>query len=88
MVAKNFLEKHFPPTKSAKMWNDITSFTQVEGESFYESWTRYKELLAKCPDNGIPLWNQVQTFYNGLLMSTQIMVDATTGGFLNSKTPE
>ena len=27
MVAKKFLEKYFPPTKSAKMRNDITSFT-------------------------------------------------------------
>ena len=55
MVTRKFLEKYFPPAKSAKMRNDITSFTQVEGESFYESWERYKELLAKCPHHGIPL---------------------------------
>ena len=88
MVARKFLEKYFPPAKSTKMRNDITSFTQVEGESFYESWERYKELLAKCPHHGIPLWMQMQTLYNGLLMSTQLMVDAATGGSLNNKTPE
>ena len=59
MVAKKFLEKYFPPAKSAKMRNDITSFTQADGESFYESWERYKELLAKCPHHGIPLWMQI-----------------------------
>ena len=31
---------------------------------------------------------QVQTFYSGLLLTTQIMVDAAVGGFLNNKTPK
>ena len=87
-MARKFLEKYFPPIKFAKMRNDIMSFTQAEGESFYEAWDRYKELLAGCPHHGIPLYMQVQTFYNGLMMSTEIMVDATVGGSLNNKTPE
>ena len=42
-------------------------------------------LLAKCPHYGIPLWMQVQTFYNGLLLSTLIMVDVAIGVSLNNK---
>ena len=88
MVARKFIEKYFPPARSSKMRNDITSFVQSEGESFYKAWERYKELLAKYSRHGIPLWMQIQIFYNGLLMSTQIMVDATAGDSLNNKTPK
>ena len=31
---------------------------------------------------------QLQTFYNDLLLTTQIMVDAAAGGSPNNKTPE
>ncbi|XXG59006.1 hypothetical protein AAC387_Pa04g1169 [Persea americana] len=57
-------------------------------ESLYEAWERYKDLLWKCPHHGLPVWMQVQTFYNGLLPNTQAMVDAASGGAINNKTPE
>lgn len=31
---------------------------------------------------------QVQTFYNGLMIDVQTMVDAASGGALQNKTPE
>ncbi|KAL5560461.1 hypothetical protein UlMin_036672 [Ulmus minor] len=36
----------------------------------------------------LPLWMQVQTFYNGLLSNTQTMVDAASGGAFFNKSPE
>ncbi|KAJ8617556.1 hypothetical protein MRB53_013742 [Persea americana] len=57
-------------------------------ESLYEAWERYKDLLRKCPHHGLPVWMQVQTFYNGLLPNTQAMVDAASGGAINNKTLE
>lgn len=53
-LAEKFLMKYFPPTKNAKLRNDITSFQQLEGESLYETWERHKELLRRCPHHGIP----------------------------------
>jgi len=87
-LSKSFLSKYFPPAKSAKMRNDITNFFQQDQESLYEAWERYKDLLRKCPHHGLPLWMQVQTFYNGLLPNTQPMVDAASGGAFLAKTPE
>ncbi|KAL5570294.1 hypothetical protein UlMin_026869 [Ulmus minor] len=49
---------------------------------------RFKDLLRKCPHHGLPLWMQVQTFYNGLLSNTQTMVDAASGGAFFNKSPE
>ncbi|XP_052197256.1 uncharacterized protein LOC127804434 [Diospyros lotus] len=84
-LAQKFLAKFFPPAKTTKMRNDITSFMQQDSETLYEAWERYKELLRRCPHHGIPDWLQVQTFYNGLLGHTRAIIDATTGGALMDK---
>lgn len=85
-LAEKFLMKYFPPTKNAKLRNDITSFQQLEGESLYETWERYKELLRRCPHHGIPFWIQMEILYNGLNAQTRTIVDAAANGALLSKT--
>jgi len=44
MLSKAFLSKYFPPSKTAKLRAEITSFIQRDGESLYEAWERYKDL--------------------------------------------
>ena len=51
-LAYKFLANYFPPAKTAKLRNDITSFIQYNSESLYKAWDRYKELLRKCPHHG------------------------------------
>ncbi|XP_010247674.1 PREDICTED: uncharacterized protein LOC104590651 [Nelumbo nucifera] len=87
-MASPFLSKYFPPSKTAKMRNDITTFSQQDGESLYESWERYKELLKKVPHHGLPVLLQVQTFYNGLTEANKTIMDAAAGGSINNKTPK
>ncbi|KAG8486355.1 hypothetical protein CXB51_019840 [Gossypium anomalum] len=57
-------------------------------ETLYYAWERYKDLLRRWPHHGLPLWLQVQTFYNGVNPSTRQMIDAAAGGTINNKTPE
>ncbi|KAF7832384.1 uncharacterized protein G2W53_014717 [Senna tora] len=78
-LAQQFLTKYFPPGKTAKMRNDITSFVLLDNESLYEAWERFKELLRKCPHHGLPKWLQVQTFYNGLSSEIRTSIDAAAG---------
>ena len=61
---------------------------QYEGESLYEVWERYKEILGKCPHHGLLIWLQVQTFYNGLEAQLCAMVNVAFGGTLMSKRVE
>ncbi|KAA3472708.1 Integrase, catalytic core [Gossypium australe] len=75
-MTKKILLKYFPPAKTAKLRNDISSFVQIDSETLYDAWERYKDLLRRCPHHGLPLWLHVQTFYNA------------TGGTLNKKTPK
>ncbi|KAH9781214.1 hypothetical protein KPL71_008370 [Citrus sinensis] len=70
-LADKFLMKYFPPKKNAKLQNEITFFHQLENESLYETWERFKELLRRCPHHGIPCCIQLETFYNGLNPSTR-----------------
>ena len=79
-LADKFLMTYLPPTKNAKLRNEITSFHQLEDESLCDAWERFKELLSRCPHHGIPCCIQLETFYNGLNSSTRLMVDASANG--------
>ena len=80
-----FLSKFFPPTKETKMRIEIHNFDQYEGETFYEAWDHYKDLLRKCPHNGLAKWMQMHHFYNGLIGTTRTLLDASVTGTLMSK---
>ncbi|KAK5802480.1 hypothetical protein PVK06_030073 [Gossypium arboreum] len=83
-----FLLKYFSPTKTAKLRNDISSFVQMDLETLYDAWERYNDLLRRFPHYGLPLWLQVQTFYNDVNPSTRQLIDAAAGGTINNKTAE
>ncbi|KAL0463097.1 UNVERIFIED_CONTAM: hypothetical protein Slati_0197300 [Sesamum latifolium] len=42
ILTKRFLTKYFSHAKTAKMLNDITSFVQLDRESLYDAWERFK----------------------------------------------
>ena len=83
-----FLAKFFPPSKTAQMRNQIIRFTQNDGESLYDAWECFKEMLRLCPHHGLEKWLIVHTFYNGLLYNTKMTVDAAAGGALMNKNVE
>ena len=87
-LVQKFLSKFFPPAKTAKMRIEINNFAQYEGETLYEAWERYKELLRRCPHHGLPKWMQVHNFYNGLSGTTRTLIDASAGGALMKKTED
>ncbi|XP_058741085.1 uncharacterized protein LOC131613431 [Vicia villosa] len=87
-LVEKFLDKYFPPSKNAKMRNQITSFRQGEEESLFEAWERFKELLRQCPQHGIPICVQLETLYNGLVPFSTNMIDASSEGALLSKSYE
>ncbi|KAK8923605.1 hypothetical protein KSP39_PZI019550 [Platanthera zijinensis] len=88
ILTENFLSKYFPPSKTAKLMRDISTFMQANGETLYDAWERFKELLRRCPHHGLAIHQQVWTFYNDLQTSTMIQVDGAAGGSLMNKYPE
>jgi len=47
-----FMAKFFPPKKTAAMQAQISSFAMNQGETYYEAWERFKDLLIQCPHHG------------------------------------
>ncbi|KAG9442620.1 hypothetical protein H6P81_018474 [Aristolochia fimbriata] len=86
-LQRKFLGKYFPPAKTIKLRNAISTFMQEHDEQLCEAWERFKELLKKCPSHGIPLWMQIETFYHGITVSTRSLIDAAAGGTMKKKTP-
>lgn len=84
-MRRAFLARFFPPSKTAKLRDQITRFNQKDGESLYEAWERFKEMLRLCPHHGLEKWLIVHTFYNGLTYTTKMSVDAAAGGALMNK---
>jgi len=80
-----FLARFFLPSKTAKLKDQITRFNQKDGESLYDAWERFKEMLRLCPHHGLEKWHIVHTFYNGLSYTTKMTVDAAAGGALMNK---
>ena len=81
-----FLHKYFPPHKTAKFRNEITTFKQNGSETIYSAWERFKELQRQCPHHGLPDWMIPQIFYNGLMDENRNIVNAASGGKWVDKT--
>ncbi|XP_060965621.1 uncharacterized protein LOC115720188 [Cannabis sativa] len=84
-MARKFMVKCFPPSKSAQLRSEIGQFRQLESEHFYEAWERSKDLLRHYPQHGYESWMQVSIFYNGLNGPTRTIIDVVVGGALLSK---
>ncbi|MED6178713.1 hypothetical protein PIB30_110238 [Stylosanthes scabra] len=45
-------------------------------------------MVRRCPSNVFPEWLQLQTFYDGTLPASRILLDSAANGSLRTKTPE
>ncbi|GJZ30687.1 zinc finger, CCHC-type containing protein [Tanacetum coccineum] len=87
-LTTRFLAQFFPPERTAKLQNDILMFQQHQGESLYDVWNRFKDLLRKVPHHGLDLWLQVQIFYDHVNHTTQMAIDDAAGGRLRKLRPK
>ncbi|GJZ31259.1 hypothetical protein Tco_0576306 [Tanacetum coccineum] len=46
-----FLNRYYPPARTAKKIKEINNFRQEPDENLYQAWERFKELLMKCPQH-------------------------------------
>ncbi|KAA3479785.1 Retrotransposon gag protein [Gossypium australe] len=76
-LVSKFLAKYFPSSKTMKIHMDITNFQQLEVESLYKAWKRFKLMLRKCP---------YHVFYNGLDGNLCFSLDGASARAFMSKT--
>ncbi|CAM8981200.1 unnamed protein product [Rhodiola kirilowii] len=78
-----FLQQYFPPLKTLHFRNKIISFRSMDGETLYEVWERYKELMRMCPHHNLELWQIMDTFYQGIDQGMRTLINQTAGGGLS-----
>lgn len=76
-LSKRFLNKYFPPKRIVRLWDKITTFSQLDSKCIYEAWERYKGLLRQCPQYNLPKWLQVQYFNTRLNLTRRANFDST-----------
>nr|GEY93274.1 reverse transcriptase domain-containing protein [Tanacetum cinerariifolium] len=87
-MMRKFLSKYFPPSMVTKLRNEITKFEQKLHESLFEAWESYKLSIDRCPNHNMILVTQINTFYNGLILSHRDTINAAAGGTFMQKTPK
>ncbi|KAL0443922.1 UNVERIFIED_CONTAM: hypothetical protein Slati_2114900 [Sesamum latifolium] len=86
-LKKQFLEKYFPASRATTIRKEISGIRQFAGESLFEYWDRFNDLVKRCPHHQIPNHLLIQYFYEGLSAMDRKLIDAASGGALFNKTP-
>ncbi|GJV32539.1 hypothetical protein Tco_1392939 [Tanacetum coccineum] len=68
---EKFLSKYCPPARTAKKMEEINNFQQDPGETLYQAWERFKEILLSCPQHYLADMQEVTSFYKGLDVPTR-----------------
>jgi hypothetical protein len=86
-MQQQFLKKFFPSHRTNSFKRQITTFTQKPGETFYQCWDRYRDLLNTCPHHGFKTWRLVSHFYKGLTPKDRQIVELMCNGTFEDKDP-
>jgi len=79
-----FLRKYFLNAKIVKPRNEINQFIQLDRESFWKYFDRFKNLLAQCSYHSLDQAHLCQIVYEGLDQQTRTIVESICqGGFLS-----
>ncbi|XP_074318273.1 uncharacterized protein LOC141655073 [Silene latifolia] len=76
---KAFLNKYFPPQRTARIKSELQGFTQQDDETLYEAWERYKGLQRLCPHHEIGDDELINNFYEGLNNEMKMNLDSGSG---------
>ncbi|KAL9339081.1 hypothetical protein Peur_068096 [Populus x canadensis] len=86
-MQQQFLKKFFPSHRTNSFKRQIITFSQKPGETFYQCWDRYRDLLNTCPHHGFETWRLVSHFYEGLTPRDRQMVELMCNGTFEDKDP-
>ncbi|XP_022020031.2 uncharacterized protein LOC110920103 [Helianthus annuus] len=79
-----FLDEYYSMAKTDDARDEIRSFRQLSGELLHEAFTRFKEMMRRCPHHQIEKWELVKCFVRGLDDTTWNRLESTSNGTLLS----
>ncbi|GKA36248.1 hypothetical protein Tco_0722739 [Tanacetum coccineum] len=66
--------------------NQLLVFQQHQGESLYDSWTRFKDIIQKVPNHSLSIWTLIEIFLKHLDSFSRHIINLTTEGDLRKFT--
>ncbi|XP_061364997.1 uncharacterized protein LOC133308394 [Gastrolobium bilobum] len=83
-MSQKFFAEFFSMERYNQMVNDITNFTQLQGETMCGAWNRFKDLLRRCPQYDLTAGNQVRIFFNGCKPEVTMVLNGAAGGTIKT----
>ncbi|KAD4586290.1 hypothetical protein E3N88_23891 [Mikania micrantha] len=65
-MQQQFLIEFYTMKKTTKAQAAIRNFKQKGEQLFHKAFTRFKDMLRKCPHHGINMWELLVAFYDGM----------------------
>ena len=87
-LVKAFMGRFFPHTLTSERTGEIIIFKQVEDESLYNAWERYKKLLKRCLMHGINQITQMDIFYHAMNYTSKGIINVAYCGAFKRKSAE
>ncbi|KAL0854260.1 hypothetical protein Bca101_059412 [Brassica carinata] len=87
-IKNAFLRNFFDDARAEDLRRKIATFNQEPGESFKDTWIRFKSYQRDCPHHG---FNKVQllcTFFRGIALKYQMALDTASEGNFTTRNPE
>ncbi|XP_061376475.1 uncharacterized protein LOC133318488 [Gastrolobium bilobum] len=78
-LSTKFFAEFFSMERYNQMVNDITNFTQTEGETLCAAWNRFKDLMRRCPHYNLTAGDQVRMFFNGITPEDRMVLNGAAG---------
>ncbi|GJS77020.1 hypothetical protein Tco_0726901 [Tanacetum coccineum] len=66
--------------------NQLLVFQRHQGESLYDSWTRFKDIIQKVPNHSLSIWTLIEIFLKYLDSFSRHIINLTTEGDLRKFT--
>ena len=87
-LVEAYMSRFFPPALIVERRGEIIVFKQVEDESLYTAWERFKILLKRCLMHGIDLTTQMYIFYHAMNYASKGIIDASCCGDFKRRNAE
>jgi hypothetical protein len=75
-----FMKEYYSLGKTQSLRNKIATFVQYPTETISEAFERFNEYTRAVPHHKFPKEDLIQKFYQGLTMTSRMIIDASAGG--------
>jgi hypothetical protein len=86
-LMRAFMKEYYSPGKTQSLHNKIATFAQYHTETISKAFGRFNEYTRAVPHHKFPKEDLVQKFYQGLIMASRTIIDASAGGSIIELTP-